>query len=172
MYLTHRLDMRGSAGFLELVDGGAPLPPPAKLSAPDANEADALEHVHGEYVARALFSRAWQHRQAALRFIARDAATGGESATDMRALGKYVVRGLKDQVTAVVADAAAIVRQTVDAGGRPAAALLAAGLPALVERLGDGNARTAVRLLPCIAEPRFLACPPLISTVCYVHRRQ
>jgi hypothetical protein len=135
-------------GFVALIDGGTSIPPPARLLGTDANDADALEDAYGEYVARCMYSRSWQHRQAAIRYITQRVATGVE-APDVRPLMKYVVKGLNDKVAAVVADSVAMLRAGVERGGRHAPMVVHAVFGALTARLGDNNARVAVRFHCC-----------------------
>jgi hypothetical protein len=150
---SHAIIKHAVAGLLELVDGAAALPPPPPLAGNDASDGDALVDTHGEFAARCLYSKQWQHRQAATRYIAQHArAAGVQDDAGYRNMLKYLCRGLKDTVAAVAADAAAAVREGVEGGqrggggGAARGALVAGALPALCERLGDGNTRISVRL--------------------------
>lgn len=54
----------------------ADLPSPEALSAVDAKDAGPLAEVAGEYLARCVFSRTWQLREAALVWLAKELEGG------------------------------------------------------------------------------------------------
>lgn len=62
------------------------------LSGKDAKDAEALEELAGEYVARAMFSRNWQLREAASNFLGGLAQGGslGDKKDAFRTLSKTV----------------------------------------------------------------------------------
>lgn len=72
-----------AAGFLDDLPNAkkkdpqkpAELPMPNPLGAADANDAGALTAALGEYTARCMYSRNWQHRNAALNYMALQVAT-------------------------------------------------------------------------------------------------
>lgn len=65
----------------------ADLPPPEALSAADAKDAAPLVDLLGEYLARCLYSRTWQLREAALQRLAADLESGGGSAEAIQSGG-------------------------------------------------------------------------------------
>jgi hypothetical protein len=144
------------ADFERFLENTGSLPPPARLGTADANDAAALVDAHGEYVARCVYSRTWQHRQAGIRYLAMGCsgdASGGGGGEDVRGMLKYVTKGLRDPVGAVVAESVAALKGCAAAApGRGCGAVVAAALPVLVERLGDSNARISVRSLHCSSD--------------------
>lgn len=63
---------------------------------------------------------------------------------DLRALVRYVVKGFKDKVAAVVLDTSHLMQHLVTKGPRISPAVVSAVMPALLERLSDGNTRIGV----------------------------
>eukprot|EP00892_Ulva_mutabilis_P006596 jgi/Ulvmu1/4308/UM002_0029.1 len=127
-------------GFNDVLDGQA-LACPLPLNSANANDADVLLELFGEYVARCAYAPSWQHRQAAMRFISTQVEAGKVSET--RHLVKFLVKGLRDKVAAVVVDTSKLMLQLVNKKGKAAPHIMQAAFPVLVERLGDGNARVA-----------------------------
>lgn len=119
-------------------------PPP--LNSANSNDADVLLELFGEYVARCAYAPSWQHRQAAMRFISSQVEAG--KIAEARQLVKFLVKGLRDKVAAVVMDTSKLMLQLVNKKGRAAPHVTQAAFPVLVERLGDGNARIAVCSTP------------------------
>lgn len=133
------------------------LPPPDELSPADAAAAAPAEALLGEYLARCLFSRAWQLREAVLVRAAADvASTGSELAGRMdsdpgetfHALARLVARGLADKAVGVYAAALGLLHAAVNAAALRASELGSAGpsavgelLPLLVEKGADLNGR-------------------------------
>lgn len=130
------------AGFSAILDGQALACPPP-LNSANANDSDVLLELFGEYVARCAYAPSWQHRQAAMRFICSQAEA--DKVSDARNLVKFLVKGLRDKVAAVVVETSKLMLQLVNKKGRAAPPIMQAAFPVLVERLGDGNARVAVR---------------------------
>lgn len=130
------------AGFSDVLDGQALACPPP-LNSANLNDADVLLDLFGEYVARCAYAPSWQHRQAAMRYISSQVDSGKMS--EARQLVKFLVKGLRDKVAAVVMDTSKLMLQLVNKKGRAAPNIIQASFPVLVERLGDGNARVAVR---------------------------
>ena len=60
----------------------ADLPAPEALSAGDSKDAAPLADLLGEYLARCLFSRTWQLREAALARLAQDLEAGSLQGPD------------------------------------------------------------------------------------------
>lgn len=96
----------------------ADLPPPEPLSIEDAKEAAFLTGLVGEYLARCVYSRTWQLREAALSTIAAQVAStcqdelhGVDGSGDaLRMLCVLVTSGLKDRIPAVGAAALSLLR--------------------------------------------------------------
>jgi hypothetical protein len=127
------------------LENAGSLPPPGRLGTADANDAAALVDTHGEYIARCVYSRTWQHRQAGIRYIA-ESCSGSEGgpSEELRSVLRYIAKGLRDQVVAVVVESAAALKGIVATPGRNGVAVVSMVLPVLVERLGDSNARISV----------------------------
>ncbi|GLC37245.1 hypothetical protein PLESTB_001144100 [Pleodorina starrii] len=125
------------------------LPSPEPVPGPVAKEAEALEDLAGEYVARAFFSKNWQLRDAAVVWLAKEVSSGGfEGKRDaFRTLVRLAVRGMKDKVANVYLSCLALLPALVDSGlaaaggGREVEAMAETVLPQLVDKLGDNNAR-------------------------------
>lgn len=81
-----------------------------------------------------------------MRFISSQVEAGMVS--EARQLVKFLVKGLRDKVAAVVMDTSKLMLQLVTRKGCTAPHVTQAAFPVLVERLGDGNARVAVRSTP------------------------
>ena len=134
--------------------------PPALTSA-NANDADHLVETFGEYVARCVYSSSWQHRQAATRYMIQEVESG--RVQDLRQLVRYVVKGFKDKVAAVVLDSSRLMQQLVSKGTKSSSAIVQAVMPPLLDRLADGSSRIAVRfpawdIFSCAMNARCLAC--------------
>ena len=120
--------------------------PPALTNA-NANDADHLVETFGEYVARCVYSSSWQHRQAAARYMVQEVESG--HVQDLRQLVRYVVKGFKDKVAAVVLESSRLMQQLVTKGTKSSSAIVQAIMPPMLERLADGNTRIAVCFLAC-----------------------
>lgn len=129
-------------------------PPP--LSGANANDADHLVDTFGEYVARCVYSSSWQHRQAATRYMTQEVEGG--RVQDLRQLVRYVVKGFKDKVAAVVLESSRLMQQMVAKGSRSSSAIVQAVMPPMLERLADGNSRIAVRFLALQFSRRWACC--------------
>jgi hypothetical protein len=134
------------AGFSTSLEGDQVLEMPPPLSSANANDADHLVETFGEYVARCVYSSSWQHRQAAARYMIQEVEGG--RVQDLRQLVRYVVKGYKDKVAAVVLESSRLMQHLIAKASRSSSAIVQAVMPPLLERLADGNARIAVLLLP------------------------
>ncbi|EFJ48806.1 hypothetical protein VOLCADRAFT_104552 [Volvox carteri f. nagariensis] len=139
------------------IDTSLPAPPgwPEDLPAPEpvagavAKEAEALEDLAGEYVARAFFSKNWQLRDAAVVWLVKEVSSGGfEGKRDaFRTLVRLVTKGMRDKVANVYLSCLSLLPALVDSGlaaasgGREVEAMAEAVLPQLIDKLGDNNAR-------------------------------
>ncbi|GIL71611.1 hypothetical protein Vretimale_933 [Volvox reticuliferus] len=125
------------------------LPMPEPVPGAVAKEAEGLEDLAGEYVARAFFSKNWQLRDAAVAWLTKEVSGGGfEGKREaFRLLVRMAVRGMKDKVANVYLACLALLPALVDSGlaaasgGRDVEGMTEAVLPQLVEKLGDNNAR-------------------------------
>jgi hypothetical protein len=143
----------GRAGFVVPVDEDTALQPPAPLTSADETDADVLTDTFGEYVSRSMYSRAWQHRQAAVRYM--QTRVADMSPLEGRQLVKYVAKGLQDKVAAVVTDSAVLLRHMVQKGSKLAGYVTNSVFTLLAQRLGDGNSRIAVRIQPQLCRQRL-----------------
>ncbi|GFR45564.1 hypothetical protein Agub_g6958 [Astrephomene gubernaculifera] len=148
--------------------GDLPVPEPMPSGAP--KEAEQLEELAGEYVARAFMSKNWQLRDAALTWLANKVSAGGFEGKQeaFRAVVRVAVRGMKDKVANVYLSSLALLPALVDSGlaggsGREVEAMAEAVLPLLLEKLGDNNARMrdaskeSIMLLASIKEAQLAA---------------
>ncbi|KAG2484841.1 hypothetical protein HYH03_016407 [Edaphochlamys debaryana] len=125
------------------------LPAPEPIPGAHGKDAEPLEDLAGEYVARAFFSKNWQLRDAALTHLSKEMGSGGfDGKRDwFRTLTRMVARGMKDKVANVFLGCLALLPVMVDhatAAGvspREVEGLCEAVLPLLVDKLGDNNAR-------------------------------
>lgn len=141
------------AGFTTFTPDLATPPP---LGAADSNDAGALVAALGEYTARCMYSRHWQHRSGALKYMADQVANG--SLKDYRLLTKYLSKGLKEKVANIVLECVHTLQSALDKGGKMVTHLGQALLSDLLDKLGDGNARVVVRA-HLLASVRFtVAC--------------
>ena len=77
-----------------------------------------------------------------MRYMSKQASAG--KVPEARNLVKFLVKGLRDKVAAVVVETSKLLLQLVNEKSRAAPYIMQAVFPVLVERLGDGNARVAV----------------------------
>lgn len=88
-----------------LPDGFPPdLPAPEPLSLADAKDAEALIDAVGEYTVRALYSKTWQLREAALMSIEKVLKGGGVQGRKgdlFKALSRALMRSVQDKVANV-----------------------------------------------------------------------
>lgn len=83
------------------------LPAPESLSPADAKDAEAIIEALGEYTARALFSKTWQLREAALISIEKvlqgqgGGVEGSQKGDLFKSLSKALLRTVQDKVANV-----------------------------------------------------------------------
>ncbi|MEW5298759.1 MAG: hypothetical protein WDW36_001843 [Sanguina aurantia] len=135
----------------------ADLPPPEPLASAVAKEAELLEDMAGEFVARAAFSKNWQLRDAALMHLAKEAEGGGfnDKRDAFKILMRMVQRGMKDKVANVFLTSVSVFTSLVDmyapvVGPRDVEAASEAALPLIIDKLGDNNARLRDASKDCI----------------------
>ncbi|MEW5308551.1 MAG: hypothetical protein WDW38_000501 [Sanguina aurantia] len=131
----------------------ADLPPPEPLASAVAKEAELLEDMAGEFVARAAFSKNWQLRDAALMHLAKEAEGGGfnDKRDAFKILMRMVQRGMKDKVANVFLTSVSVFTSLVDmyapvVGPRDVEAASEAALPLIIDKLGDNNARLSAAI--------------------------
>jgi hypothetical protein len=134
------------------VDPDNALPPPKPLNSANANDADALIHHFGEYLARCMYSPNWNLRHSALRYMSCN--LDKLQTSELRDIVKYVALGLKDKVASVVVEAGGVLKEMVAQGGKFLPSIVQGVFPVLTERLGDGHTRVAVRCPRCLRESR------------------
>ncbi|KAG1659551.1 hypothetical protein FOA52_015355 [Chlamydomonas sp. UWO 241] len=124
------------------------LPGPDALSGNDANEAASLEEVAGEYVARAMYSKNWQLRDAALGWLGAQIQSQAlaNQPNAFRVLSRVVTKSMKDKVANVFLSALGLFQFLVEAyqtsaGGPGVNSVCMHALPTLLEKLGDTNAK-------------------------------
>jgi len=122
------------------------LPAPEPLAGATAKDAEALQELAGEYVARAFFSKNWQLRDAALTYLVGQLPSLVGQHNAFRTLVNTVKRAMKDKVANVYLGSLAAFSALIDAcsagtGGRDIQGACEACLPLLIEKLGDNNAR-------------------------------
>lgn len=101
--------MQNSGLHAEHLPPGFPpdLPAPEALSPADAKDAEALTDILGEYTARALFSKTWQLREAALMSIEKvlqgqgGGVQGPQKGDLFKSLSKALLRSVQDKVANV-----------------------------------------------------------------------
>lgn len=137
------------------------LPSPEPLPSTATKDAEAVSDLAGEYVSRALLSRNWQLRDAALQYLAAGAGPGGALASRReagRVLARAAQRGLKDKVPNVFHSALPLLAVALEllaggaGGARDVAAAVEQCLPLVLEKLGDNNARIRDRAKDLLME--------------------
>jgi len=137
------------------VPAGFPLdlPPPSPPVAGDMKNIEMLAPIAGEYVSRAVFSKNWQLREAALNKVSSDIKNNNnnnnnnnnssDSGGVFRMLCKAVLtKALRDRVATVVTSALELLKTAVKhTSGRDVAAGVGDILPLLIERACDTNSR-------------------------------
>ena len=113
---------------------------------PDAQASDPFIQLTGEYVTRALFSKSWQLRDAAVIYMTKEAKKGeyDDKGKDVvfKTLSKVVQRGVNDKVANVFMSSVALLKNIIDAyasavGNSTVQSACQACLPTLIEKLGD-----------------------------------
>eukprot|EP00195_Chlamydomonas_chlamydogama_P012277 CAMPEP_0202901254 /NCGR_PEP_ID=MMETSP1392-20130828/14151_1 /ASSEMBLY_ACC=CAM_ASM_000868 /TAXON_ID=225041 /ORGANISM="Chlamydomonas chlamydogama, Strain SAG 11-48b" /LENGTH=824 /DNA_ID=CAMNT_0049587793 /DNA_START=202 /DNA_END=2677 /DNA_ORIENTATION=+ len=139
----------GGASDIPAPDGWpGDLPGPEPLEGATAKDAEPLEELAGEYVARAFYSKNWQLRDAALSYLStmiKDNALQ-DKRDAFRTLVRTVQRGMKDKVANVFLTSLSLFQCLIDgfsatAGSSSIQSACDSCLPLLIEKLGDNNAR-------------------------------
>ncbi|DBB10866.1 TPA: hypothetical protein ACH3X3_007335 [Trebouxia sp. C0006] len=125
------------------------LPAPEPLPLADAKDAEALIDAVGEYTVRALYSKTWQLREAALMSIEKVLKGGGVQGHKgdlFKALSRALLRSVQDKVANVFQLTLQVLRALIEkyaaeAGGREVTSLVSDLLPILIDKAGDNNTR-------------------------------
>lgn len=117
---------------------------------PDAQASEPFIQLAGEYVARALFSKSWQLRDAAVVYMTKQAKKGeyDDKGKDVvfKTLSRVVQRGVNDKVANVFMSSVALLKSIIDSyasavGSSAVQSSCQACLPTLVEKLGDNTTK-------------------------------
>ncbi|GAX83265.1 hypothetical protein CEUSTIGMA_g10691.t1 [Chlamydomonas eustigma] len=130
------------------------LPGPEPLSSKDSKEADSVVEVAGEYVARALFSKNWQLREAALNYISSqvlNSASLADNRDAFKTLSKTALRCMKDKVANVFLASLGLFQSLVGSSTGHAVQVASDNcLPMLLDKLGDNNPKLSSAAKDCI----------------------
>lgn len=117
---------------------------------PDAQASDPFNQLAGEYVTRALFSKSWQLRDAAIIYMTKQAGNGEYDGKGkdviFKTLSKAAQRGMGDKVANVFLSSVALFKSIIDSygaavGSSTVQSACQSCLPTLIEKLGDNTTK-------------------------------
>ncbi|KAL3152527.1 hypothetical protein ABBQ32_001559 [Trebouxia sp. C0010 RCD-2024] len=125
------------------------LPAPEPIPPADAKDAEALIDALGEYTVRALYSKTWQLREAALISIEKVLKGGGVEGHKgdlLKALSRALSKTVQDKVANVFHNTLQVLRALIESyasevGAREVTSLVSELLPVLIDKAGDNNTR-------------------------------